>query len=135
MSASRLDHPPPPRVQAKNIPIMYSLANWFNDYEHLFTSAEIQLLKGFIDGKIQPALAATSFTKSINMKDEFHSPLYDHSSAIIFLAVYSLDSAIQKKFVKLASAIRTIRKRSLNLGNEISPSNILTEMDEGLVGV
>lgn len=67
------------------------------------------------------------------MKDGFHSPLYDHSSAIILLAVYSLDSAIQKNFFKLASATRTIRKHLLNLENEISPWNVLTEMDETIV--
>lgn len=109
---------------------MTGIAYWFKVSGHLYDSAEIQLLKDFIDGKIQPGPAAISFTKSVDMKDEFHSPLYHHSTAIISLAVYSLDSAIQRKFVRLASAIRTIRKRSLNLDNKTLPSNILDEMDE-----
>lgn len=109
---------------------MSALANRFKDFGHLFTSAEIQLLKDFIHGKIGPGSAATSFIKSVNLKEELPNLLYYHSSAIICLAVYSLNSATQKKFVKLESAIRTIRKRSLNRGNETLPWNILTEMNE-----
>ena len=57
-------------------------------------------------------------------------PLYHSVKTATTLAVYSLDSAIQKRVVQLASEIRVIRKRLLNLGNEISPSEILGEMEE-----
>lgn len=64
------------------------------------------------------------------MREDVPSPLYPSVITATTLAVYSLDSAIQKKVVQLASEIRVIRKRSRNLGNEIPPSEILGEMEE-----
>lgn len=66
------------------------------------------------------------------MREDVPSPLYHSVITATALAVNSLDSAIQKKVVQLASEIRDFRKRSLNLGNEIPPGEILGEM-EGII--
>lgn len=64
------------------------------------------------------------------MKEKPNTPLHEILITVTSLAVHSLDSAIQKKFVNLALVIRNRRKRSLNLGNEIQPCYILGEIDE-----
>lgn len=46
------------------------------------------------------------------------------------LAISSADSTIQKKFIQLLSAIRTLRKRSMNLGVETPSRFVLGEVDE-----
>ena len=105
----------------------------FKEHEHLMTSADLQLFKDFIDGKIKPKSAAILLTKDIDMTISISFPLCDCLSIAMTLAVYSLDSTIQKKFIQLASAIRTLRKRSLNLGNEIPSHFVLGEID-GMIG-
>ena len=57
-------------------------------------------------------------------------PLYDCFGKAMTLAISSLDSTIQKKFIQLASAIRTLQKRSLNLGNKTLSHLDLEEIDE-----
>lgn len=108
---------------------MSSLENWFKKHQHQCPPAEIQLFKDFMDGKINCRLAAISLTKNIEMKDK-PNPLYDIIETLVALGVHSLDSVIQNKLVKLASAIRTIRKNSLKLGNKIPPCYYLSEIDE-----
>lgn len=109
---------------------MSSLANWFKKHEHSRPSAEIQLFKDFLDGKINPKPAAILLTKNIEMKEEPNDPLYDIVETLVALGVHSLNTAIQKNIVKLASAIRTIRKHSLSPGNKIPPCYYLGEIDE-----
>lgn len=111
---------------------MSTLEKWFKEHEQFFPLEESQLLKDFIDGKITHGCAAKLFTKNINMNSRSNSPLYSKSKTIISLAICSYDSAIQKRLVKLASAIRNLRRRSMNSRkrNKISPYNILFEMDE-----
>ena len=111
---------------------MSKLANWREEFEHRLgvTSAEMKLLEDLIDGKIKPKPAARSFTENVDMTEEFHSPLYHKVIIITTLAVCSFDSAIQKIMVQLASEIRTLRKRSLKLGNKIPLSEVLVEMGE-----
>ena len=58
------------------------------------------------------------------------SPLYRYLSVALTLAISSLDSTIRKKFIQLASAIRTLRNRSLNIGNETPSHLVLEEIDE-----
>ena len=58
------------------------------------------------------------------------SPFYRYLSVALTLAISSLDSTIRKKFIQLASAIRTLRKRSLNIGNETPSHLVLEEIDE-----
>lgn len=72
------------------------------------------LLENPINGKIEPESAARSFIKSVNITEEFYSPLYHIMIIATTPAVCSLDSAIQQSIVPLASEIRTLRKRSLN---------------------
>ena len=111
---------------------MSKLANWREEFEHRLdvTSAEMKLLEDLIDGKIKPKPAARSFTENVDMTEEFHSPLYHNVIIITTLAVCSFDSAIQNIIVQLASEIRTLRKRSLKLGNKIPLSEVLGEMEE-----
>lgn len=104
---------------------MSNLANWFKEHEHLFTSEDIQLLKDFIDGSIKPGPTAKSLTKNINMRKNPNTPFYCLSATIISLAIYSFDSAIQKKLIKLASEIQNPKKNLLNLGDKTLPHQIL----------
>lgn len=46
------------------------------------------------------------------------------------LAISSVDSTIQKKFIQLLSAICTLRKRSMNLGTETPSRFVLGDIDE-----
>ena len=46
------------------------------------------------------------------------------------LAISLVDSTIQKKFIQLLSVIRTLQKRSLNLGNETPSRFVLGDIDE-----
>ena len=109
---------------------MPDLKELFKEHEHLMTSADLQLFKDFIDGKIKPKSAAILLTKDIDMTISISFPLYRCLSIAMTLATSSLDSTIQKKFIQLASAIRTLRKRSLNLGNETPSHLVLEEIDE-----
>lgn len=118
------------KVGAKTSPTMPDLETLFKEYEHLMTSADLQLYKDFIDGTIKPKSAAKSLTKDIDMTIPISSPLYRCLGMAMTLAISSLDSSIQKKFIQLASAIRTLRKRSLNLGNETPSHLVLGEIDE-----
>lgn len=56
--------------------------------------------------------------------------LYDIVETLVALGIHSLDTAIQNKLVKLASAIRTIQKNLLKPGNKIPPCYYLSEIDE-----
>lgn len=58
------------------------------------------------------------------------SPLYRFWAIAMTLAISSVDSTIQRKFIHLLSAVRTIRKRSLNLGNETPSRFVLEDIDE-----
>ena len=110
---------------------MSNLTNWFHKNEHLCPSAEIQLLEDFVGGsKIESRPAAISLTKNIKMKEKPNDELYDIVETLVDLGVHSFDTAIQNKVVELASAIRTIRKYSLNRGNEISLCDDLGEIDQ-----
>lgn len=111
---------------------MSKFQNWRKEFEHKLnvTSVELTLLEDLINGKIEPESAAKSFTKSIDSTEEFYSPLYHIMIIATTLAVCSLDSAIQLSIVQLASEIRTLRKRSINLGDKIPLSEVLGEMEE-----
>lgn len=109
---------------------MPHLTELFKEHEHLLSSADLQLFKDFIDGKINPKSAAISLTKDIDMTIIISSPLYSCLAIAMTLAISSVDSTIQKKFIQLLSAIRTIRKRSLNLGNETPSRFVLEDIDE-----
>lgn len=109
---------------------MSNLANWFKMNEPHYSSAEIELFKEFVDGKINSRPAAVSLTKDIVMKEDPNILLYDLVTALADLAIYSLDTAIQKKIVKLVSAICTIRKDSRKGENKIPPCYVLGEIDK-----
>lgn len=64
------------------------------------------------------------------MKLIISSPLYRCLTIAMTLAISSVDSTIQKKFIQLLSAMRTIRKRSLNLGIETPSRFVLEDIDE-----
>lgn len=109
---------------------MLHLANWFKDPQQTLNSQELQLLKDFIDGKIKPRYIAKSLTKNIRINRYYSNEIYRISEAILSLAIFSLDSTIQKELVKLLLAIRNLRKRLLKQRKKPSPSNILSEINE-----
>ena len=83
-----------------------------------------------MNGNIKSRLVALSLTKNIKMKDKPNGPLYKMAATLVALGVHSVDSAIQKKLVKLASAIQTIQKNSLNPRNKIPACYFFSEIDE-----
>lgn len=109
---------------------MPNLTELFKKHEHLLSPADLQLFKDFIDGEINPQSAARSLTKDIDMTIIISSPLYDFLAIAMTLAISSVNSTIQKKFINLLSAVRTIRKRLLNLGNETPSRFVLEDIDE-----
>ena len=64
------------------------------------------------------------------MSISISSPLYRCLAIAMTLAISLVDSTIQKKFIQLLSVIRTLQKRSLNLGNETPSPFILEDIDE-----
>lgn len=109
---------------------MSDLTKLFKEHEYLLSSADLQLFKDFIDGKINPKSAAILLSKDIDMTISISSPLYRCLAIAMTLAIYSVDSTIQKKFIQLLSAIRTLRKRSMNLGIETPSRFVLEDIDE-----
>lgn len=111
---------------------MSKFQTWRKEFEHKLnvTSVELALLEDLINGKIEPTSAAKLFTKNVDLTEEFYSPLYHVMIIASTLAVCSLDSAVQQIIVQLASEIRTLRKRSLNLEDEVPLNEVLGEMEE-----
>lgn len=118
--------------EVKSTPIMFNVTNFFKERKFFLPSEELQLLQDFIDDKIKPGPAAKLLTKNNSIKNQTKLPLHDISDAILCLAVFSLDSAIQIKCVELALAIRDLPKSLLNPRNKTLPGNILGEMTQVL---
>ncbi len=54
---------------------MPDLTKLFKEHEHVLSSADLQLFKDLIDGKVNPQSAAISLTKDIDMILLISTPL------------------------------------------------------------